>query len=157
MKKQKIPQPIQNILTEDENIEEIFDLEGQQVYATDKRLLVVKERSIRDFDYTHISSVLYSSKRYRWLIALGILLTIVGYFVGDFFGSAWAIPFVGIGVILIIVGVVRKSEWIEVNVVGVPDPQKFPGEKRNLDSLLQIIRQKRMAKRTVGETETKIE
>lgn len=151
MKKPKVPQQIENILTEDEVVEKPFDLQGQQVFATNKRLLVMEGRTIRDFDYAHISSVTYSSKRYRWLIALGIVLVIIGFFIG----GSWAIPFVLIGLILIIIGIVRKSEWVEVNVVGVSDPQKFLGEKKDLDSLLQIIRQKQVAKPTAGKTETK--
>ena len=64
MSKEAIPKNILKLLTEDETIEKSFDLQNCEVYATNKRLFRVEGRSIRDFDYTHISSVEYISKRY---------------------------------------------------------------------------------------------
>jgi hypothetical protein len=152
MAKQAIPNNILNRLTENETVEKKFHLKGCKVYATDKRLLRTEGRTIRDFDYAHISSIAYSSKRYWWLIVVGIVLMIIGVFVG---GEA-RIALIIIGLILIIAGAVAKSEWVEANVVGVPNPVKFEGSRQELDSLLQVIRQRRIAKPVVGETETQV-
>jgi len=114
---------------------------------------MIEGRTIRDFDYAHMSSIAYSSKRYRWLIVLGIVLMIAGVWVGGFFIGAVALAIIGL--ILIFAGVKAKSEWVEVNVVGVSNPIRFLGSRQDLDSLLQIIRQRRMAKDTVVQTETK--
>jgi hypothetical protein len=152
MANQAIPKNIRSLLTENETIEKRFDLKGCKLYATDKRLLRTEGRSITDFDYAHISSIMYSSKRYWWLIVPGIVLMIIGAFVGSYAGIALII----IGFIFIIAGAIAKSEWVEANVVGVPKPVKFEGSRQDLDSLLQIVRQKRIVKPTVGKIETKV-
>ena len=156
---EQIPRRILDVLTEDEVIEKSFDLKDCQIYATDKRLLEVTGQAIRDYDYTHISSVAYTSKRYWWLIVLGIVLMVVGVIASNVVGTdeRMAIVTVGviIGLILIVIGAVKKSEWVETNVVGVPKSVKYKGERQDLDSLLQIIRQKRTTKPDIGKTETK--
>ena len=136
----KVPRQVKNILVEDEAVEHQFDLKGQELYATSKRLIVVKGRSIRDFDYAHISSVAYDSKRYRWLIILGIVIAIIGMSIGE--GVAIAAGAI-IGFILILIGIMAKSEHVELSIVGVPQPEKFEGERDDLDSLLQLVRQRR--------------
>jgi len=157
MKKQGIPKQIQNILTEDEIIEKRFNLKGCQVYSTNNRLLVLEGRTIRDFDYAHISSIAYSSRRYWWLIGFGIIFIIAGVYIRQIVGVEIAAIAGGlIGLILIIAGAVSKSEWIEANVVGVTKPRTFKGSRDNLDSLLQIIRQKQPAETFIGETEAKV-
>jgi len=144
------PQQIQNTLTRDEVVEKAFGLKGCLVYATGKRLLVLKGRTIRDYDYVHISSVAYSSKRYWWLIAVGVILIIVGVLFRPLM-----VILGGIGLVLAICGAVLKSEWVEVNVVGVSEVPKFKGPRQRLDSLLQIIREKRDAQSVTGQAVTK--
>ena len=157
MKDKKRLKKIEGILTEDETIEKSFDLEGCQVYATDKRLLMLEGRTIRDFDYTHISSVAYSSKRYWWLILVGIANAAILMFLADTFGFGDVGMVVGaiVGLIFIITGILAKSEWVEANVVGIPKPIKYKGERQDLDSLLKIIRQKRATEHTASQKETK--
>lgn len=140
----------QNILAEGETIEESFDLGGYQLYATDRRLIEVKRQTIRDFDYAHISSIGYSSKRYRWLIIIGVLIGAAGMAAGDFLGDEARIAGAIVGVILIIIGVVAKSENIEVTVLGLSQSPKYKGSRKDLDSLLRIIRQKRIAHATTS-------
>ncbi len=155
MKDKKRLKKIEGILTKDETIEKSFDLEGCQVYATDKRLLILEGRTVKDFDYTHISSVAYSSKRYWEYIIIGILVVAIGWFVGEMLGDIARIAGAIIGLILVIIGIIAKSEWVEANVVGVPKPIKYKGSRQDLDSLLKIIRQKRVAEHTAGQKETK--
>ena len=65
---------------------------------------------------------------------------------------AIAISSAVIGLILIIMGAIKKSEWVEVNVVGLSESLKYRGSLQNLDSLLQIIREKQTAKSAISET-----
>lgn len=155
MKSKKLPKQLESILTDDETVERSFDLKGCHVYATDKRLVELAGRTIRDYDYTHISSIAYSSKRYWWLIVLGIITVIAGIYFGRYIDEMVVWASVGIGFLLIILGVFMKSEWVEVNVVGVPKPVKYEGSRVILDSLLQIVRQKRLTKHVTDKKETK--
>ena len=135
---------LQQILVGNETVENTFSLKGVELYATNRRLITIQGRTIRDFDYNHISSVAYSSKRYWALIIFGILLVAIGVAVGLLLDAMEVMMgFLGVGLILMIIGVILKPEWVEVNVVGLPEPVKFGGSKQDLDSLLQIIRQKR--------------
>jgi len=157
MRDKKRLKKIEGILTKDETIEKSFDLKDCQVYATDKRLLRLEGRTVRDFDYTHISSVEYSSKRYWGLIIVGVIIGVIGFFAGDMIGDVNELKIASaiIGIILIIIGFIAKSEWVEANVVGVRDPQKFKGSRQDLDSLLKIIREKRANENTASQKETK--
>ena len=67
----EIPKNVENILTEDEEIEEVYYLKEYDVYATNRRIIERRKRRIRDFDYNHVSSISYESKRYWWLVLLG--------------------------------------------------------------------------------------
>ena len=144
VKNQKRLKKIEGILTKDETIVKSFDLKNCQVYATDKRLLRLEGRTVRDFDYAHISSVEYSTKRYWGLIIVGLVIGAIGFFAGEMIGDIDEPRIVGtiIGIILVIIGIIAKSEWVEVNVVGVRNPQQFKGSRQDLDSLLKIIREK---------------
>ncbi|MFC1862164.1 SHOCT domain-containing protein [Chloroflexota bacterium] len=148
MKSKKLPKQIQSALTDDETVERSFNLKGCKVYATSKRLLELTGRTVRDYDYTHVSSIAYSSKRYWALLVFGIIAVIAGiYSFGDTDGTIfWVL--IGIGCFLIILGVFRKSEWVEVNIVGVQNTVEYKGSRDELDSLLQIVRQKRLTEST---------
>lgn len=153
MNSKKLPKQLESILTDDERVEKTFTLRGCRVYATSKRLVELAGRTIRDYDYTHISSIAYSSKRYWWLIAIGVIIMIAGFSFGGGDIIAWASA--GIGLLVIILGIFMKSEWVEVNVVGVPNPVKYKGSRVTLDSLLQIVRQKRLGEHTTDRREAK--
>lgn len=156
-KKQKIPRQIRQILAQNETIERRLDLVGCKVYATNQRLLKLEGRTVRDFEYNHISSVEYSSKRHWWLIVIGIMTAIIGFFAGDMIlGLQGAITGVIIGIIPVILGIMSKSEWIETNIVGVHDsPIIYKGNGQHLDILFQIIRQKRLTENEPDHLETK--
>lgn len=152
--KKKLPKQIQSILTTDETIEKTFDLKGHRVYATSKRLLDLAGRRVQDYDYAHISSIAYSSKRYWWLIALGIIVIIAGIYFGNNIEEIIVWASVGMGCLFIILGIFIKSEWVEVNVVGVNERVKYKGSRDALDSLLQIVREKRLTEQAVQQKET---
>jgi hypothetical protein len=155
MSDKKLPKQIRSILTEDETIEKSFHLKGRKVYATNKRLLDLAGRTVMDYDYTHISSIGYTSKRYWWLIILGIIITVIGVFIG------FNVDIIGIiigsvigGIVFIVIGAIAKSESVSVNVVGVGEvPYKGSGDE--LDSLLQIVRKKRLAEPAISQKETR--
>lgn len=153
-KSKDVPRQIQNILARDELVEKDFHVKGRRVYATDRRLLELEGKRIRDFDYAHISSVEYSSRHEWGMLVFGIILFIVGIVLSWIFAPA-GIALGLIGLILIIVGARRRSERIEANVVGVSDPIKYEGSRQTLDSLLQLIRQKQLAGPAAKEKETK--
>lgn len=146
MSKKKIPKQISSVLAVDEVIEKMFDLNDCKVYATDKRLLTLKGRTIKDYDYTHISSIEYSSKRHWGLLVFGIILVFGGVLIASASGVPIALALSAIGFIFIFLAAFMKSEWVEIRVVGVPNPVKYKGSRHELDSLLQIIRQKRTIK-----------
>jgi len=156
---EQVPQSLRKFLTADERVEKTFELKSHQVYATDRRILVQKGRKVRDFAYAHISSVEYSSKRYWWLIVLGIIICAVGVF-GFAFASSehralapYCLVLVPIGVVLIVLGAIIKSEWVEAVVIGIRDPIRFKGVSQELNSLLQTIRQKESTGVTATATE----
>ena len=155
-KSKDVPRQIQNILARDELVEKDFHVKGRRLYATDRRLLELEERTIRDFDYAHISSVAYTPKRYLWLIGVGVALIILGAALRsllDFEPFLWS--FLVVGVVLIIIGALVKKEFVVAYVVGVPDPIEYEGSRQTLDSLLQLIRAKQLAGPAAGPKETK--
>jgi len=121
-------------------------VKGCRLYATGRRLLELKNSTIRDFAYAHISSFAYTSKHYLWLIGVGIALSILGaalYDLLDFEPFLWI--FLVIGFVLIIFGALLREEFVEVNVVGVPDPIRYEGPRQTLQSLVQLIGEKQAA------------
>lgn len=155
-KSKDVPRQIRNILARNELVEKDFRVKGRRLYATSRRLLELKGHTIRDFDYAHISSVAYTSKRYFWLIGVGVALIILGAVLNsllDFEPFLWS--FLVIGVVFIIIGALVKKEFVEAYVVGVPGLIKYEGSRQTLDSLLQLIRQKQAAEPAAGPKETK--
>jgi len=151
-----IPKQIRNILAKDEIVDRKFNVEEYRLYATDRRLIQLKDRNIRDFDYAHISSVTYTLKRYLWLLAIGIPLIILGavlYSLPDWGLFAWFL--IIIGLVLIIVGAVHKEEFIEANIVGVSKPTKYKGQRQTLHALLRLIREKQAAESKDKKQETR--
>ncbi len=155
MKDKKNLKKIQAILTKDENIEKDFNLKGCHVYATNKRLVELRGRTIRDYDYAHISSIAYTPKRYWRLIVFGLIIMIAGIYFGSNIDDVIIWASVGAGFLFIILGVFKKTERVEVNVVGVPEPVRYKGERVVLDSLLHIVRQKRLTEPVTDKKETK--
>ncbi len=142
---------IQNILTTDETIEKVFNLKGCTVYATNMRIIKIAGQSIKDIIPNHVSSAEYISKRPTGWIVIGVLLVILGVLLykygnplmGTVLPDEIAPALFGIGLIVILAGALIKLEWVEINVIAVPEPIKFKGSRDDLDSLLHIIREHR--------------
>ena len=154
-KRKKVPRRIQNILAKDELVEKDFHVKGCRLYATGRRLLELKDSTIRDFAYAHISSFAYTSKHHLWLIGVGIALSILGAALHDLLGFEpllWI--FLVIGFVLIIAGALLREEFVEVNVVGVPDRIRYEGPRQTLQSLVRLIGEKQAAEPAAKPEET---
>lgn len=135
---------IDKFLTDGETVEKFYKL-NKAVYATNKRLLERSGRKIRDYDYNHISSISYESKRYYPLIVLGVIIAIAGIWISNemeieeiTYGA------IGVSLILILIGIFLKREWVKLTVIGLKEPVKYEGDRNDLDSLLHFVRQKRL-------------
>jgi hypothetical protein len=140
-----MPEQIQDLLTPDEVMEHIFHLWRTRVYATNKRLLEVKGRTVRDYDYAHISSIAYSSKRYWITLIAGIICIAISIYFKPTINDTLFWIGIGIGSLMIAVGLFVKPEWVEVIVVGLPKPVIYQGSRDQLDSLIQIVRGKQLS------------
>ena len=137
-----IPKDIEKYLVRDEVVEKKFSLRGQTAYASTNRIFFKKGSTVRDISYTHISSIEFKSNP-NWLVVfIGILAVIVGYFLQLDNTLGWALIFAG--VVLMIGGLVWKSQHVEMNVVGMSEPWKFSGHRDTLDSLFRLVRERRV-------------
>jgi uncharacterized Zn finger protein (UPF0148 family) len=133
----EIPKDIAQYLTRDEKIKRVFELKNCRVFASNNRLYVKEGRRVRDATYEHISSIQFKSKRYFSLIGIGIFLMLLA-----FIPSSASVLFFLIAIILIVLGIFLKREWLDATVIGLQEPLKFEGSRSNLDSLFKIIREK---------------
>ncbi len=142
---ERAPPDIEKYLLEDEVVERSFKLEDYTVYATNYRLFVKIGRRIQDFRYTHISSVGYEVERYYRYIGYGILCLFFGWLLNHIFKIDGTLTGISglIGVILILVGIFGRTEYIEVVVLGLPRPLRLRGSRHELDSLMKIIMERR--------------
>lgn len=146
MSEEKRLNKINSVLTQGENIEKSFNLNGCRAYATNKRLFRLEGNNIRDFDYNNISSIGYSPKHHWILIILGVLFATAGYYVGDVNDEpAITIGGLVIGMILVLTWIFWKEEIVVTDVIGVEKEIEYRGHRQELDSLLKIIREKKNA------------
>ena len=68
---------IEKYLTQGESIQKSFTLKGYDVHATNKRLFKSSfdGKTVADYDYDHISSLVFHIQRYYWLIVVGIAIS----------------------------------------------------------------------------------
>lgn len=120
---------IDKYLTEGEIIDKTFTLKGYDVHAMNKRLFVSSfdGKQVQDFVYDHISSLLFTVKRYHWLMVLGAVIVIGSLF---YMNSVSRTPFrlgfdwfwigIIIGVACILIGIFLKKEVLVLFVIGIP-------------------------------------
>ncbi|MFC1915134.1 SHOCT domain-containing protein [Chloroflexota bacterium] len=149
----ELPKNIKSILTDDETIEEVFNLKDCEVYATNKRLIERHKRKISDYAYNHVSSITYESKRYYWLVLIGVLVIVVGIWFRDLTNDMLSWVVIIIGLAFAIGAIFIKTEWVEINVVGLRDPIYYRGDREELDSLLYLVRQNRISASASGQKE----
>jgi len=132
---------INSYLLENEKIEDEFallNLNSSQVniYATNMRLFIKEGRNIRDANYEHISSIQFRRENYLWLSALGGIILLIISIILPFPGNLLIIP----AILLLIIGIFYKTEYLEVIIIGLSEPLRFTGNRTGLDSLFKIIR-----------------
>ena len=139
-----IPKELQKYLYEDEVVEAQFELKDCFVYATNHRLFIFRNKKIQDLRYGHVSSVEYELKKYYSLIVGGLILILFSFLMNNLLPkmpSELMILLVFVGVLLVIVGLMYKKERLLIHVVGLK-PVEIKGSRKNLDSLMKIIRVK---------------
>jgi hypothetical protein len=146
-------------LTDGETILKEFRLSGFDVHATSKRLFssTASGSIVQDYDYHYISSVLFKSKRYLWLIAIGVAIIIAAlYFLSPGRSNIDPILFwiaLAGGTGIIVLGSVLRKKVLRLYVIGGLTPE-FQGRSEDLESLFQIIRGKSvLTKPTVSKKE----
>ena len=142
MVKEKIPEQIQNLLTPEEVIEHSFRLIRARVYVTNRRLLELRGRTVSDFDYEHISSIGYATKRYWITLIAGIICIAVSLLFKSDISDTLFWGGIGFGGLMIATGLFIKPEWLEITVIGLPKPVILQGPRDRLDSLLQVVKAK---------------
>ena len=142
MVKEKIPEQIQNSLSNEEVIEHSFRLLRTRVYATDRRLLELRGRMVSDYDYARISGIGYTTKRYWITLIAGIICIGISFIFKPNISDTLFWVGIGFGGLMIATGLFIKPEWLEITVIGLPKPVIFQGPRDRLDSLLQVVRGK---------------
>jgi len=140
--KEKIPEQIQNSLTPEEAIEHSFQLLHTRVYATDKRLLELRGRTVNDYGYATITGIGYATKRYWITLIAGIICIAISMLFKPNISDTIFWGGIGFGGLMIATGLFVKPEWLEMTVVGLPKPVIYQGPRDKLDSLLQVVRAK---------------
>ncbi len=132
-----IPKDIEKYLVGDETVDNQFGLKDQAVYASTSRLFFKKGNTVRDISYAHISSIGFKSKPNWLFIFTGILAVIVGYFLQQD-------SIIIAGAVLVLGGLIWKSQQVELTVAGMSEPWKLSGQRDTLDSLFRLIRERRV-------------
>jgi hypothetical protein len=149
----KVPQKVLDVLISGEMIEDIYALSGRNVYATNKRIIETNGNAIRDYDYTHISSIRYEKLNNWSLLIAGLICIIFAVIIWKInnifdFHMGNVVPIVigilgTVGVISIILFFFYKTYLIELNVVGIQNIIHYSGDNKKLQALLKVIRDKK--------------
>jgi len=132
------------------NVRGRFALGGYKVYATNKRLFIIRENSIKDIDYNHIASIELKDEMSWPAIVVGLVFLVAG-FVVMFLGFGqwrmltlewWTWALMAVGLVVLILGLVR-TQFVKVVVAGVADVEILSGYRSGLDALFRIVREKR--------------
>lgn len=136
-------------LARDEVIEREFylrgriDLGGYKVCATNKRLFIVRENSVKDIDYSHIASIELKEEVSLPAVAVGSMFLVAGFVVLSLrFTEWWTWALIGLGIALLALGLIR-TQFMQLIVVGAAQPEKLSGHRSGLDALFRIVREKK--------------
>jgi hypothetical protein len=144
-----MPKKIEEYLARDEIIEEEFDLRGRfalsgcKVFASNKRLFIIRGNSIKDIDYGHVASIELKEEGSLPAVVMGLVCLVAGIvvrFVG--FTQWWVWALVGLGLAVFISGLL-KTQFVKLVVVGVPGGETLSGYRSGLDALFRIVREKK--------------
>ncbi len=154
-----IPKEIEKYLVKDEIVDKQFELKDHNVFTSTYRMFIKGGNTVRDISYTHISSIELQVKRKWLIIIIGIVLIAGTFYVRQFDPPSWAIGAPGrlmyghgsfggwfyyiLGVVLIIIGFIRKTLSIKFSVAGIPEEQVLLGDKDTLDALFRLVNERR--------------
>lgn len=144
-----LPTEIEGFLTKDEIVERQFSLKERRVFATNKRLIVKEAGSVRDFSYSHISSIEYKEERLYRQAILPLIMAIILGGIGSWMihlSPWWGWSLIFGSIVAFLGGVAAlflSRQSVELSVIGLTNPIRFEGQADDLDSLLKIIREKR--------------
>jgi len=151
----ELPERVRSTLAKDETVERRFRLKGGTVYTTDRRFFEDSGRRVTEYAYTGVASVSRTTGRFRRLLALGIAVAIAGGVAGYYVltqslfaqgvGLAAAGASLAVGLVLSGVGLMARSERLEVSLTDVPSRVVYKGSADRLQGLMQSINQKRLA------------
>lgn len=144
-----ISKEIKEYLTEDEVIEKEFylrgrfELRGNKVYASNKRIFIIRGNSIKDIDYSHIASIELKEEGSLSAIIIGLVCLGAGIVV-MFLGLTqwWVWVLVGLGLAVFILGLIREQS-MKLVVAGVADAERLSGYGSEIDTLFRIVRRKK--------------
>jgi len=144
-----MPKEIEEYLTRDEIIEKefylrgCFALSGYKVYASNKRLFIIRGNSIKDIDYSHIASIELKEDGNLPAVVIGLMCLVAGIVV-LFLGLTewWVWALVGLGLAVFILGLIR-TQFMKLVVAGVADAERLSGYRSGLDALFRIVREKK--------------
>ncbi len=145
MDKEKIPGQIQNSLSTEEVVEHSFRLLRTRVYATNRRLLELRGKTVSDYDYSTIAAIGYATKRYWITLIAGIVCIGISFLFKPNISDILFWGGIGFGGLMVATGLIIKPEWLEITVIGLPKPVIFQGPRDKLDSLLQVVRGKQLS------------
>lgn len=143
-----MPKEIERYLVTGETIEKEFFLRGRfsltgcKVYASNKRLFITQSNSIKDIDYSHISSIELKHEGSLPAVVVGLMClagSVTLLSLGLTFWWAWVLG--ACGILSLILGLIKK-QFVSMIVVGRTSPEKLSGYRSELDSLFRIVREK---------------
>ena len=150
-----IPEELVGLLTKDERFQRHFDVhpetsQGDRVYTTSKRVFVIHNKTIRDFDLKHITSTIIGSKKDWYNIVFSVL--VCGFGLAGMTGiinlentppdSLGIVPLIPIiGGVMIYFASKKNIYYIKLNVPGLEKSPEFIGPKQETESLFKIIRE----------------
>jgi hypothetical protein len=125
------------------NVRDRFALTGYKVYATNKRLFILRADSIKDIDYNHIASIESKEEVGVPAVVVGLVFLIAGIIVGVLgFTDWWMWALDGFGLALFILGLI-PTQSVKLVVVGAQGVETLSGHRSGLDALFRIIREKK--------------
>ena len=154
----EIPEDVTKYLVKDEIVDKRFDLNQQTVFTSAKRLFIKRGSTVKDFSYSHVSDVELKIERKWWLFYAGVAIIVGSFLIRLFDTPSWADNFPAsrlmysygvpwfyyiLGLILGIVGYLSKTLSIKLSVAGLSEDQILSGNKVTLNSLFQLLNERR--------------
>lgn len=164
-----IPKDVEELLVENESVDNEYRLRDRYVFTSQNRMFIskVKDTSVIDINFTHISSIKSGYKR-KWNLTLFGLVMIVGTIIlrqcepQSWLIGPWGRLMYGyedgsmggwicyiLGVVIIIVGFIWKSPSVKLSASSLSEEEVFTGYKDTLEALFRLVNERRFQEDTV--------